>query len=150
MAKNKSELCRFESRFGGGFITNAQFLAESIIAKQAKKENIELPKKFWTTDRWKRPFLMQLRMANALLKLYSVDTIIYVLRTTGKNAYSFGGRWLDPLFTVEQKKRDLQEEARSKQAEQKATEPAPIVAEEKLERPVFVQSQSEVDKLRNL
>jgi len=148
MAKEKTESSRFESRFGGGFITNAQFLAENMVAKGARRRGIELPAKFWNLDRYKREFLMQLRFANSLLKLYSIDTILFVLRTEGKSAYTLNARWLDPIFTAEQKKRNLQESERLKQAETKVAE-KPVVVQEK-ERPVFIHSQSELDKLRNL
>lgn len=147
MAKSKSETCRFESRFGGGFVTNAQFLAEGMIARQARKDNVELPMKFWKNEKYERSFLLQLRFANSLLKLYSVDTILFVLRNSAKNAYSLGARWLDPLLSVEQKKRDMQESLRAQEAT-KIPE-SQVIIEEK-ERPVFIQAPSELDKLRNL
>ena len=47
MAKNRSDSSKYESRQGGGWITSAQFLAEVMCERYAKKNGEELVYKFW-------------------------------------------------------------------------------------------------------
>lgn len=148
MPSEKTDKSGYQSRFGGGWIAPGQFIAESMCDRIARKDKAELPLKFWTLERWKRPFLLQLRHANSLLKLYSAEAIIRALRTPeGKRVYSLGAQWLDPLIRVEQERVDRQAEAREKAP---AAEPAPPAATTEPPRQPYKPRPSPLDKLRQL
>ncbi len=152
MAENRSDKACFESRFGGGWLTASQYLAENMCDRMARKDKTSLPAKFWdTSDLWKRHFLQQIRSANSLLKLYSIEAILRGLRhPKGKNVFSLGARWLDPIIKDEQRKIDIQAEKLTKaiaQPEPAKTSPIP---HNTAPRPVFQPKASSLDKLRNL
>ena len=153
MAKHQSEASPFKSRFSGpeeNWLTPAQYLAENMVARQAKKDGTDLPIKFWEHLRWKRIFLCQLRFANSLLKIYDINAIIKALRSKrGKSIYSLGAKSiLDPLIKVEQERLDHKEEIAS---EPKPVETSRPVETPKVEapRPAFVQNTT-LSKLKNL
>lgn len=104
MAKQQSSKCRFESKYGAGFVTDAQYLAEFMCVRMGKKDKKDLPMKFWNTSQWKRPFLLQLQHANALLKVYAVEAVLRALRSRkGSRLYSLGAKqMLLPLVQAEQ------------------------------------------------
>lgn len=99
----------------------------------ARKEGRELQCKFWNLDLWKRKYLLQVRAANSLLKVYDCSAIIKALKTPeGKRIYSLGAKWLVPIVKTEQEKIRLQQLARKElQPEPKAIEPV----ETKIEPP---------------
>ena len=93
MAAERSEASPYESRFDGGWLAPAQFLAEGMVARQARAKKTVLPMKFWNDDRYKRAFMVQLRLATSLLKIYDFEAIIRVLRSkAAKNVFSFGAK----------------------------------------------------------
>jgi len=149
MPDQRSDKSPFESRFGGGWVSAGQFLAEGMVAKQARTKKVDLPQKFWSKDPWKRDFMLQLRYANSLLKLYSANAIIRVLRSpAGKKAFSLGAKWLDPLFAAEHEK--LEREAARRQ--ETPVEPVPETKAVTNEKPRegFIGKPSTMQKLRNL
>lgn len=152
MAEKQSAACPFKSNFGGGWVTPAQYLAESMCFRIARKDKRTLPLRFWKTEAWERPFLLQLRHANGLLKLYSAEAIIRALRTPeGKKVYSLGAQWLDPVIRVEQEKVDRQAAAREEEA-RKPT-PAPTSAEPRKAEPPrksYSARPTHLDRLREL
>lgn len=116
----------------------------------ARKNKAHLPDKFWQTPRWKRTFLLQLRLANSLLKIYSYDSIVAALRSRdGRRVYSLGANWLDDLIRAEQEKVDRAkrlQEARPQEPEPRTT------ASGKHEEPrkAFAATPSLLNKLRGL
>jgi hypothetical protein len=148
MADKMSDKCCYPSRYGGGWITAAQYLAENMCARMARKDSKDLPPLFWNTGAWKRTFLMQLRHANGLLKLYEVAVIVAALKRA-KRVYSLGAKMiLDPLFQEEQEKWDLQKQAR--EAAPPPPPPSPPPAASAKPRDVYNPQQSLLGKLRNL
>lgn len=155
MAQEQSAASPHKSRFGGGWLTPAQFLAEGMVARKARKEGTDLPLKFWEKERWKRDFLLQLRHAHSLLKVYSHEAIVAALRTRkGSTVYSLGAQFiLDPLIRVEQERLDRRAAAADvkAQADPKPTPPPPVaeapVAEQP--RPAFVRENT-LSKLKGL
>ncbi len=133
MADTQSDKCPWESRFGGGFISNAQYLAETMCDRMARKEGRELQFHFWNLDLWKRKFLLQVRAANSLLKVYDCFAIIRALKTTeGKRIYSLGAKWLVPIVKLKQEEIRLQKIAQEEfKPEPKEVEPV----ETKIEPP---------------
>jgi hypothetical protein len=105
MAENRSNSSRYESRYGGGWITPAQFLAEVMCERSAKSNNIDLPPKFWNLPTWKKEFLKQLSFANKLISKYEPALISKALRTPqGKKLFSLGANWLKDILEKESKK----------------------------------------------
>lgn len=105
MNHKRGERTRYESRFGGGWLSAGQYLAENMCDRMARKSGETLSYRFWDLPGWKRVFLNQLRLANSLLKTYSATAIIRSLRTPrGKTVYSFGAKFLAGLVEAEQRK----------------------------------------------
>ncbi len=105
---------KYVSRYTKKLVTAASFIAELTCERGFKKRGMSLPSNFWSDERFRRDYLMQLRFANSLLKIYSAEAIINALNSTqGKNIYSLGAKWLDPLIAVEEvliKKRSISQE----------------------------------------
>ena len=147
MPEERSDKSRFESRFGGGFIAPAQYLAESMVDRIARKNKQILPHFFWKEKQWLKQFKLQLMFANKLLKLYSVESIIKVLRTpNGKKIYSLGAKWIYEEIEKENDKLVKQKENLLKEVENKQEE----VVIKKEDRPLFVAKKSSLTKLREL
>ena len=144
MAKTKSDDSRYESRFGGGYVSPAQYITEIICERFAGKNGKSLPQKFWSTPEHKRSFMMTLLTANALLKMYHPKAIISALRRL-PNLYSLKAAWLDDVIKEEQAKID----AFVEQVEVATPPPAEISVTEK-PRESFNNKKSTLDKLRDL
>lgn len=151
MSKQRSEACPYSSRFSGVepiWLTAAQYLAEFMVARQARIKSVDLPQKFWSRDPWKRDFMLQLRLATSLLKLYPPEAVSAVLRSTeGKRAFSLGAKWLDPLFQAATTR--LERERLARESEPPPTVPAAEAINEK-PREGFVARPSLLSRLREL
>jgi hypothetical protein len=102
MAEKRSDNSKYESRYGGGWITPAQFLAEVMCERTAKSQGNELPPKFWNLSRWKKEFLKQLTLANKLVNKYDPSLISKALRSPqGKKIFSLGAKWLKDILEKE-------------------------------------------------
>jgi hypothetical protein len=143
----KSQKSNFQSAYGGGYISAAQYLAEVACERIAAKDKKALPPKFWNLDSWKKIFLMQIRFANSLLKLYAPQAIVAAFRRS-KNVYSLGAKFWDKALEEEQVKYErfatLQNTGEASKQEKEGT---PIIEEA---RPAFVEKPSLRDKLRDL
>lgn len=146
MPNRQTERCPFKSRFAPDlWISAGQYLAESMCDRQARRQGVHLPHRFWEADRWKRSFLFQLREANGLLKTYALEAIVAALRTPeGQRVLSFSARWLDPIIR-EQERRILR----------RAEEPPPprpeaVAPSGEPPRPAFVHKPSALSRLRGL
>lgn len=138
----------YKSRFGAGYVTAAQFLAEGIIDRKARKGGVSLPARFWQLDKYKREFALQVRHALGLLKIYPAEAIIAALRTKeGGNAWSLGARWLDAIIRSEAER--LKARGATAAAPPPA-QPPPQAAEPQAPRPAFVPKKSLADKLKGL
>jgi hypothetical protein len=87
MAKEQTDKSRYPSRFGGGYITEAQYLAETFCAHVSRQK---LPHKFWELKEWQQKFRRHIKDANELLKKYKLSLILSVLQER-KNSYL---KWL--------------------------------------------------------
>lgn len=143
-------MCPWQSRFAGGFISNAQYLAECMCDRMARKDGRELPCKFWNLDLWKRKFLLQVRAANSLLKVYDCSAIIKALKTNeGKRIYSLGAQWLVPIVKTEQEKIRLREIAR-KELQPAVEVAAPVETKNEPPRPSFPAKRTALSILKEL
>lgn len=120
MAKERSDKSRYPSRYSPkGWVTGAQYIAEILCENKARKENKELPTKFWELDEWAKFYKSQVYTAYALVKQYRPEAIISVLKDPKqRNTYSLRAPWLSKLFDAAHKQIILREQ----QAEQQAQE----------------------------
>lgn len=81
-------------------ITAAQYLAEFMCERIAKKEGVQLPVRFWQLPHWKKVFLLQVLKANEWLKEYDISIIMKGLRSpAASKIYSLGYKsGLKPIF----------------------------------------------------
>lgn len=137
---------KYDSAYGGGQITAAQFLAEFMVARLARVKGVRLPLKFWNLPAWKRTYRLQLLHAYSVLKLYSPEAVSRALRSPeGKKAFSLNAPWLDALFQAEQEKQLVS--AVSESASQGEDLPANLPS---APRPAFIPKASVLSKLRGL
>lgn len=148
MAQERSDNSRYESRYGGGFVTPAQYIAEIMCERAAKKDKKDLPVKFWNLPTWKRTFMTQVLAANSVLKLYSPKAIIAALRRA-PTVYSLRAHWLDPIMQEEQAKVESYESKMEQAAPVAEVTPAMPVKIEK-PRESFSTEKSKLKKLREL
>jgi hypothetical protein len=145
MAEKRSDKNCYSSRYGGGFINAAQFLAEFICERQAQKAKTDLSYKFWNGPRWKKQFLYQVQLGHRLLKLYRVEAILAALRKR-KDVYSLNATFIDNIIQAEENEINHKEAARAS---------APPVEELKVDttqkpRNVLPEKKSTLSKLRDL
>lgn len=80
MAKERTEKSKYPSRYGGGWVSQAQYITECLCYLIAKNEKKELKDNFWKNDYWNRIFKTQIPAANQLLKTYPIEVILAALR----------------------------------------------------------------------
>lgn len=111
MANKKTAKSQYQSKYGGGFITAAQFITELICEHAARSTSRQLFDFFWDSPEWKKDFLAQLTHANKLLKQYTPEVIISVLLHPSlkyKKVTSLGAKWLlEPLFKSASEKEEI-------------------------------------------
>jgi hypothetical protein len=148
MAAKETEHSRYKSKFGGGFITAAQFLAEMMCERVEGRKGKHLRWKFWDLPAWKKRYLAQVLQAQRLLKEYDASAIFRALRTReGKVVYSLSAKFLLPMIVAEQDKLDLQKAARAKMS----PPPGPPPVETKwTPPPSFAEKKSIIYKLREV
>ena len=118
---------KFPSRYSSGsFVTAAQYIAELMCEKQARRKKLDLPQKFWQIDYWKKPYKIQLIAAQGLLKIYDVKAILNALKAKdGSNIYSLHAPHLDDIIKREQASLDRKPAAPEKEITRKSTTERP-------------------------
>ena len=120
MGKKRTEKSTYPSRYSpGGFVTAAQYILELICERQAVKEKVDLPVRFWNLPRWKATFVRQLRKVHKLLKSYNERAIINSIKENPR-IYSLLAPWFDELVEKQQAILDTQrklDDAKEKQPE---------------------------------
>ncbi len=106
MAKDQSTTNCYPSKYSpGNFVTPAQFVVETICELKARAEGKDLPIHFWELDEWRKFYRQQIPTAHQLLKYYSANAIVRVLKAPrNKNTYSLRAPWLVEQFKTEQAK----------------------------------------------
>jgi len=100
MANQKTEKCSYASDYGGGYIRPDQWVTERLCAVISKKENSELPDKFWNLPKWKSMFRRQVQLAASLLVMYDPEPISRALRDKRSyNIRSFAAFNSVPFFS---------------------------------------------------
>jgi len=112
MAKIYSKESNFESNYGGGFISDAQYITECLCVLRAKKDKLPLGHKFWQQPYWSKFYRVQIPAANKLLNQYPAVVIINALRDRRCwKIESLRAKWLlEPLL----KEKMLEYEAQKK------------------------------------
>ena len=105
MAQNHSKTNCYPSKYSpGNFVTPSQFVVETICEVKARAEGKDLPIHFWELEEWRKFFRQQIPTANQLVKKYSAQAIVRVLKASrNKNTWSLRAPWLEEQFATEQK-----------------------------------------------
>ncbi len=82
MAKKRSDKTPYKSKYGGGFISSAQYISELVCENRAHRNGQQLVARFWNTKKWKNIFRYQLILAHGLLKIYAHNKLTSVIRET--------------------------------------------------------------------
>lgn len=102
MAENRTAKSCFPSRFGKGWITAAQYISELVCERRFKHEGKDVIPEFWNKPDWAKTFQYQIRLANALLKIYSDRAILNALNSKeGTSIFSLNNRFLDGIIERE-------------------------------------------------
>lgn len=127
----------FKSLFGAESDINiAQYIAELVVARQAKWRKVSLPDRFWKDPsfiQWTKTFRIQKMRVEALKKAgYDYHVVLRALNSTqGQYIASLHNKKLDYLLEEEQRKVDAEktviEENAAKPLEISGTEQAPVV-----------------------
>ena len=81
MSKNRTEKSKYPSRYSpDGWVSAPQYITEFVCEKKARKDNKELPIKFWVISEWRKYFRYQITLANKLLKDFPEEAIIAALK----------------------------------------------------------------------
>lgn len=81
MSKKRSEKSKYPSRYSpDGWVSAPQYITEFVCEKKARKDNKELPIKFWEIPEWRKYFRYQITLANKLLKDFPEEAIIAALK----------------------------------------------------------------------
>ena len=146
MAKNRSDVSCYASRFGAGWIAGDAYLAENMCSRKGRAEGNELAPFFWREPYWIKEFLKQKRLAAELLEEFEMQSIIAALRhKDAKNIYSFGAKSvLRPLIQKEQNRLNVQREVG-----EGATAPEPVDIYKAPRKP-FGAKRSLIQTLRDL
>lgn len=106
MAKEFTDKQRFKSKYAvDTYVTGAQYLAEFMCERIAKKEGVQLPVRFWQLPHWKKVFQLQVLKANEWLKEYDISLILKGMRSpAAAKIYSLGFKsGLKPIFERQRK-----------------------------------------------
>jgi len=99
-----------QSKYGGGKISEPQYLVEIICDLKAKHNGEYLSDKFWQIDKWKKEFRKQITIANKLLKEYPFPVIMNAIlhKDCITKINSLGANWLlKPILEEELRKYNL-------------------------------------------
>jgi|APSaa5957512622_1039677.scaffolds.fasta_scaffold172182_2 hypothetical protein len=95
--------------------SEAQYLTEIVTERYARSQNKSLQPKFWNNLEWKSFYRQQIIAANALLKLYSLQSIVNALNGKCSWTYSLRANQLkNEIVREEAKLKNRQKEIESK------------------------------------
>lgn len=123
MAKNRSNRSKYPSNYGGGWVSASQYLTECLCVLIAKNEKKELSDKFWNNQPWKNIFRRQTPLATNLIKDYSPEVVLSVLRDKRcRKIRSFGANWLlGPMLEEKNKEYLAIKSQQTKEIKEKTT-----------------------------
>jgi hypothetical protein len=100
MAKERSKKSTYPSRYGGGYVTIAQYITEYLCENIAKNKGKELPQQFWELEEWSKFYKTQIVLLNKyIIKKYHPRAVVKALKDFRcKNVNSFGGFLKVPIW----------------------------------------------------
>jgi hypothetical protein len=81
---------KYPSKYSNGKdVSAAQYIAEMICERLAKRNKKDLHYRFWLSEEWEKEYKGQIAAANKLLKTYSFTEIVHALNSSyGLKIYS--------------------------------------------------------------
>lgn len=100
MAKERSNRSTYPSRYGGGYVTIAQYITEYLCENIARSKGKELPTQFWEQEEWAKFFRTQIVLLNKhIISKYHPRAVVKALKDKRcRNVNSFGGFLKVPLW----------------------------------------------------
>lgn len=122
----------YPSKYSNGkTVSAAQYIAELICERKAKKQKKDLHYRFWLSKEWEKEYKGQIAAAHKLLKKYDPATIVEALNSSqGIKIYSLRAPYLEDII--------------SKVSESRAKRPEPKL--KNIERNLFDKGKVEVKK----
>ena len=94
MSKERTDKSKYKSPSTDEYCTAAQWVAEVITTRVAKKEKVgSLPYKFWNEGKWNKTYKWQVVCANRLIKQFGERTVIRFVRDN-KYVISLGAKFV--------------------------------------------------------
>ena len=92
MSKQRTNVSKFRSPSTGDFCTEAQYVAEILCQRQAKKEKVgNLAYKFWNQGKWKKIYIRQISLSTKLIKEFGEGVLIrFINSREGSDIFSLG------------------------------------------------------------
>lgn len=147
-SSKKTEKSRYPSKYSvGTFVTAEQFIAELMCERMAKLRKVTLGPKFWESDdAWLKAYLLQLRYANTLTKLYLPESISIFLRSkTGEKVCTLRHEWIDNAVKLIDNRVRAERTVLTEKANEQS-EPVTLTKP----REAFVPTKSTLSKLKGL
>lgn len=90
----------YPSKYSNGkTVSAAQYIAELICERKAKKQKKDLHYRFWLSEEWEKEYKGQIAAAHKLLKKYDAAAIIEALNSIqGIKIYSLRAPHLDDII----------------------------------------------------
>ena len=107
MANSRTEKSPYPSRYSpAGWVSGSQYITELICEKKARRENKDLPRKFWEDKDWEKYFKYQITLASQLIKKFGEEAVIAALKDNRCwSTYSLRSPFLVPV--IEEKKKEI-------------------------------------------
>lgn len=126
----------YPSKYSNGkMISAAQYIAEFICERKAKKQKTDLHYRFWLSKEWEKEYKGQIAAAHKLLKIYDCKSIIDGLNSIqGLKIYSLRAPHLSGIIEQAIKKKKNQ----------------PVPKNKNIERNLFDKGKNEIKKVNIL
>lgn len=109
---------KYISKTSGNKCTAAQYLAEEMCIRKAKKQKERLSAGFWHIPKWKKFYRSQIIAANSLLKIYDEKAVLNAVKRKEVSwCYSLRIKRLDQILLEEQDKVDKEKNNKPKPSE---------------------------------
>lgn len=142
MAKRRTEKSCYESKYGGGWITAAQWLAEKACEREEGRET--LGTEFWKLKPWDAVYRREATHANTLLRRFAVQAITNAWESPGGRRVRTLGA---PFFVAMVEKEDRRLKTQTDSLNKIQLPPATNTLE--TPRPVKRSGKSILEKLRD-
>ena len=145
MAKNRTAKSCYPSRFGNGWITAQQYIAEIVCERRFKKDGKDVIPEYWKQADWAKICKYQNILASGLLKIHDAKAIINALNSKdGQGIFSLNNKFLDGII-----EREAVKLSQLDQQCQNTIKSTDVKVEDEKPRPTFI-GNNEFKKLRDL